>query len=337
MSLTRTKMEEDPRHGGERSSGSTRIGDEHRFTVTTNKGQHKEADKSSSSKSFWSVKDWFRWWESYQEPRMARLNDELTICKAALEVEKKKHTDSRNTWIRERNDLSREADKYKRTLSNQMIQISSLEQRSKADKDQWEHEVSSLQHQLTQTTKEKKAFADELDEERSFTKELQAEKKANQALVAKAQTAAVNALSQSVSSNLPDDVIQRRFSEILEEAQDWARENSTRTLQHESSSEARSSLRNSLIKEHLLSSDAEMKRHEQFDISVDSAADTLLEAVISHQLCVFFLQNPYFLSSWLVSETGAEPVVEAPVILKGLEEHMMNGMFCPKVLSLVKD
>jgi hypothetical protein len=250
---------------------------------------------------------------------MASLENDLTKYKAALKDEENKHTVSHNAWIRERKDLSREL------------------QRSKEDKDQWEREVSSLKQQLTQKTRENKALADELVEERSFTKQLQAEKKANQAIVAKAQTAAVNALSQSVSSELPDDVIQSRFSEILEEAQDWARENSTPTLQQESSSEARSSLRNFLLKEHLLSSDAEMKRYEQFDISVDSAADTLLETVISHQLCHAFLQNPYFLSSWLVSETGAEPVVEAPVILKGLEEHMMNGMFCPKVLSLVKD
>jgi hypothetical protein len=333
-------MEEDPRYGGERSSGSTRIGDEDRFTVSTNKGQHKEADTSSSSKSFWSrwgVKEWSTWWKSEQEPRMASLENDLTRYKATLKDEEKKHKLSHNAWMREKNDLSRELTDSRReklTLSNQ---ISYLKQRSKEDKGQWEREVSSLKQQLTQKTRENKALADELVEERSFTKQLQAEKKANQAIVAQAQTAAVNALSQSVSSELPDDVIQSRFSEILEEAQDWARENSTPTLQQESSSEARSSLRNFLLKEHLLSSDAEMKRYEQFDISVDSAADTLLETVISHQLCLAFLQNPYFLSSWLVSETGAEPVVEAPVILKGLEEHMMNGMFCPKVLSLVKD
>jgi len=184
-------------------------------------------------------------------------------------------------------------------------------------KDEFEKTNRKLKVELAALEKQNKGLSADLEEERSFIKQLQAQIRSHEAVVTKAQVAAVARLTENVSSELSDDIIRERLKELFEETEGWARQNSTKTFRD------RYLVKNDQIKRGMLASDSELDPVDRFDIETDTASDTLLEAVLNKEICHGFLQNPYFVTRSILRDDEARELV--PNILQQVERHLATN------------
>jgi len=185
-------------------------------------------------------------------------------------------------------------------------------------KDEFEKTNRKLEVELAQLEKQNKGLSADLEEERSFIKQLRAQIRSQEAVVTKAQVAAVARLTENVSSELADDIIHERFKELFEETEGWARQNSTKSFRDGYL------VKNELIEMGMLASDSELDPVDRFDIETDTASDTLLEAVLNKEICRGFLQNPYFATrSILRDDERTRELV--PNILQRVERHLATN------------
>jgi len=195
-------------------------------------------------------------------------------------------------------------------------------------KDEFEKTNRKLKVELAELEKQNKGLSADLKEERSFTKQLQARIRSQEAVVTKAQVAAVARLTENVSSELSDDIIHEEFKELFEETEGWARQNSTKTFRD------KYLVKNDQIKMGMLASDSELDPVDRFDIESDTASDTLLEAVLNKEICHGFLQNPYFATSSILRDDERTARELVPNILQQVERHLATSEFKPGFTQL---
>lgn len=287
-------------HGSGHTSHETRI-------VVLEDGSHRVQDSKELAKvsgELAQLKGWFSWWKRDGEPKAKDLENQLSAEKSA-------HRTLRNNA---KKDIS--------LLKSTNAEISGKLSAANRYNSSLEKEIMSLRGRVEELDRSKQALDAELIEERSFIKQLQAEKQAQQAIVTRAQEAAVNMLSQSVSSELPDDVIREELKGILDDAKDWARTNYSRDFQE------RESVRDDLIEAGLLASDDDILVADRFDILKDSDADTLLETVLNQELCATFLRSSCLMTGPLFSpvEDDLKIKEKLPPMWKGIDQHVMIGV-----------
>ncbi|CZR54565.1 uncharacterized protein PAC_04449 [Phialocephala subalpina] len=275
--------------------------------VVLDDGSHRVHDNAILAKASGELavlKGRFNLWKRDGEPKIKELEGQVKAEKAAIRTLRK--------------DTNKEISRLKSTIADISGKLSAANRQNFS----LEKEVISLRAQLEQLHKAKNAVDGELIEERSFIKQLQAENQAQQAIVTRAQEAAVNMLSQTVSSELPDDVIREDLKGILDDAKDWARINYRREFQE------REAVRNRFIEAGLLASDDDVLVADGFVIFKDSDADTLLETALNQELCTTFLRNPYLMAGPMFSplEQDVKAGDKLHPMWNGVDQHVMVGI-----------
>lgn len=238
----------------------------------------------------WLKPKWQSWFTDIQQPKNTKLDALLKKEKATTQTLQKKV----DAWQRQYNIVIQQKDKFEKTNRKLKVELAELE-------------------------KQNKGLSADLEEERSFIKHLQAQIRSQEAVVTKAQVAAVARLTENVSSELSDDIIHEEFKELFEETEGWARQNSTKTFRD------KYLVKNDQIKMGMLASDSELDPVDRFDIESDTASDTLLEAVLNKEICHGFLQNPYFATSSILRDDERTARELVPNILQQVERHLATN------------
>lgn len=139
--------------------------------------------------------------------------------------------------------------------------------------------------------------------------------------VTRAQTAALNLLSGSVSSHLPDDTIKREFADVFELTEIWARENAIESLESIKSS----GYEKKLVEWGVVTppQGADGQPDMGFDWDEGTAGATLLNAAVNAEITSAFLSSPFF-----ITESG-HPLGE---IRARSPKHVSNAFLKSKAL-----
>ncbi|KAF2462661.1 uncharacterized protein BDR25DRAFT_386277 [Lindgomyces ingoldianus] len=174
---------------------------------------------------------------------------------------------------------------------NKLRRADAAQQRLENEKDGADREIARLRQEMQKLNRQKAAVCEELAEERSFTKQLQIERRKHEAVIGKAQSAFVSKLSDMVSTELPDDKVREQLQDIFKDSQEWAKENCACELENTTEMKER------LVDIGVLAPEDSMEPHDYFNFNADIITDILLEAVLNHYLCSTFISNPFFTSS----------------------------------------
>ncbi|KAF1995079.1 hypothetical protein P154DRAFT_581215 [Amniculicola lignicola CBS 123094] len=171
-------------------------------------------------------------------------------------------------------------------------------------------EVKGLEDELKKSRKVQDALSFELQEERKFIKLLQEERKIKPAVGAERP--------EEVSTDLSDDEIRRDLDAVFEECRLWAGENYVPVLGDIPEVKKR------LIEVGVLAPEDTVAKQYYFNFDADIVADILLEAVLCHELCRAFLENPYFtanLALWVEEESMN---LDVPIALKKVTDYLQT-------------
>jgi hypothetical protein len=248
---------------------------------------------------------WHNWFTNVHQPQEQILRKKNAELDAQLKKERATTQALQKTVTSQRKQLQSEIE----TVRHQFYSATQK-------KDEFEKTGRKLGVELEQLKKQNNSLSAELQEERLFTKQLQTEMRIQEAVVTKAQVAAVARLTENVSSELSDDIIHQSFKELFEETEEWARQNSSKSFQD------RYLVKDDLTRMGMLASDSELAHFDRFDIETDTASDTLLEAVLNKELCLSFLQNPYFATTSIVMDDEQKAKGLMPSILQQVERYL---------------
>lgn len=182
-----------------------------------------------------------------------------------------------------------------------------------------DHEILILQRKVK--------YHQELSQKASAeNKELRTHVEQQELSVTKAQKAAMNVLSVSLSASLPDDRIRPRFRELFERIAEWARDNASADRAIFNSENIQDWHRSNLLRHVGRLGD---QPNLEFDAEDDTAIDTLLNAALSRRLCQRFLKNPFWFAEGFSPVTNVtaseEDRVGTDLALERLLKKLMGG------------
>jgi predicted nucleic acid-binding Zn-ribbon protein len=143
--------------------------------------------------------------------------------------------------------------------------------------------------------------------------------------VTKAQNAAMNVLSRSLSAALPDDRIRARFEELFESVAEWARDNATedRTILQHTDNQLKWQ-QSGIVR---WVAEPGPQPYSKFDLGDETAIDTLLNTALARRFCQDFLGNPFWFaqdSRPFMDTTAAETErIDTDVAIERLLKKMM--------------
>jgi hypothetical protein len=184
-----------------------------------------------------------------------------------------------------------------------------------------------VQKQETATLQKRVEYLlEESQKKSSEIKELRAHIEQQEVSVTKAQNAAMNVLSQSLSAALPDDRIRTRFKDLFESIAEWARDNATQDRTILDSQENMAKWEKAGLLRRV--GEAGAKPNLEFDMEDETTIDTLLNAALARCICQDFLKNPF----WFAEDSSPIAGVDFPsaerittdVALERLLEKMMK-------------
>ncbi|KAJ9610388.1 hypothetical protein H2200_005165 [Cladophialophora chaetospira] len=124
--------------------------------------------------------------------------------------------------------------------------------------------------------------------------------------VTKAQNAAMNVLSRSLSAELPDDRIRTRFKELFESIAEWARDNATEDRRILDDNDNKIKWQKYGIFRWIAEQGAQPNL--EFDFGDETAIDTLLNTALARRFCQDFLRNPF----WFAEDSSPITNVNLP-------------------------
>ena len=151
---------------------------------------------------------------------------------------------------------------------------------------------SESQDEAAKLKKRNRELVAEAATDGTVIENLRKEIRSQEAIVTKVQEAALAKLTENVSGELSNDIIQDRFGDLFEEVREWATANSTKTW----TPEEKEGIKSEMIKNGLIVPDEELAYRDRFDMNTNTAADAILETLLNKELCEQFLKRPYFIT-----------------------------------------
>jgi hypothetical protein len=144
--------------------------------------------------------------------------------------------------------------------------------------------------------------------------------------VTKAQNAAMNVLSRSLSAALPDDRVRTRFKELFESIAEWARDNATEDRTILDDIDNRSQWQKHGIFRYV--GELGARPNLEFDFGDETAIDTLLNTALARRFCQDFLKNPF----WFAEDSSPIVNVNLPKAER-IDTDLAMGRLLKKMMS----